>query len=104
LLTIFKELAGETGAASQNGVGTMIELDVLSREIDALMAQQREAWRELAIPGLTTFDRREIRNRIRQGEEELRDHLRTRTEHLHPLFLSPEPVAEGPANIPFRIL
>jgi hypothetical protein len=34
----------------------------------------------------------------------LRDHLRVRTECLHPLFLSSEPVADSPTNIPFRVL
>lgn len=82
----------------------MIDLDILSGEIDALMAQQREAWRELASPGLTTFDRREIRNRIKQGELELRGHLNARTERLrvrpHPVEIVPDCLA----NIEFRIL
>ena len=82
----------------------MIDLDILSGEIEALMAQQREAWRELASSGLTIFDRREIRNRIRQGEVELREHLNVRTERLR---LPPRPVEVAPdclANIEFRIL
>lgn len=82
----------------------MIELDVLSCEIDTLMAEQRDGWRELASPALTAFDRREIRNRIRQGEVELRDHLRVRTERLR---FHPRPVEVVPdclANIEFRIL
>ncbi len=83
----------------------MMELDVLSREIEVLMAGQREAWRELAIPGLTSFDRREIRNRIRQSEVELRDHLRVRTERLRPRPRpSAQPVADSLAEIPFRLL
>jgi hypothetical protein len=82
----------------------MIDLDILSGEIDALMAQQREAWRELASPSLTSFDRREIRNRIKQGEVELREHLNVRTDRLR---LQPRPVEVVPdclANIEFRIL
>ena len=82
----------------------MIELDVLSREIDALMAGQRDAWRELASPGLTTFDRREIRNRIRQSEVELRDHLKVRTERLRPPPRLVEVVPDCLSNIEFRIL
>jgi hypothetical protein len=81
----------------------MIEPDVLSRDIDALMAEQRDAWRELARPTLTTFDRREIRNRIRQGEVELRGYLRTRTERFR---FQPQLVEAGIdslANINFRI-
>jgi hypothetical protein len=60
----------------------MIELDVLSHEIDALMAAQRDAWHELSSPTLTAFDRRELRNRIRQSQVELREHLKVRTDRL----------------------
>jgi hypothetical protein len=81
----------------------MMELDVLSREIDALMAEQREAWCELAIPTLTAFDRREIRNRIRQGEIELRDHLRVKTERLRFKPRVDEPATDSLATIGFRL-
>jgi hypothetical protein len=81
----------------------MMELDVLSYEIDALIAVQREAWRELASPSLTAFDRRELRNRIRQGELELRDHLRVRTERLRFEPRPVEPVTDSLANIGFRL-
>jgi hypothetical protein len=104
-LTILKESAIETEAASsQDRSDTMIEPDVLSREIDALKAQQRDAWRQLSSPGLTVFDRREIRNRIRQSELDLRDYLTTRTERLR--FRSPpvEAIGNSLANINFRIL
>src|ERR1700732_3495065 len=75
-LTIFKESAIETEAASsQDRSDHMTEPDVLSRDIDALKDQQRDACRELASPSLTVFDRREIRNRIRQSETELRTYL-----------------------------
>jgi hypothetical protein len=81
----------------------MTEPDVLSRDIDALMAEQRDAWRELAHPNLTTFDRRELRNRIRQSGIELRDRLNIRTEQLR--FEPPlvEPTADGLAGIGFRL-
>jgi hypothetical protein len=81
----------------------MIELDILSGEIEALMADQREAWRELASPTLTAFDRREIRNRIRQGEIDLRDHLKVRTDWLRFRPRPVEPVADSLANINFRL-
>ena len=58
-LTILKESAIETEAASpQDRSDNMTEPDVLSRDIDALKALQRDAWRELASPSLTMFDRR----------------------------------------------
>jgi hypothetical protein len=82
----------------------MAEPDVLSRDIDALMAEQRDAWRELARPTLTTFDRREIRNRIRQGEVELRGYLGIRTERFR---FRPQPAeanVDSLASINFRLL
>jgi|HubBroStandDraft_5_1064220.scaffolds.fasta_scaffold92232_2 hypothetical protein len=81
----------------------MTEPDVLSSEITTLMAQQQVAWRELASPELTQFDRRELRNRIRQGEVELRDFLNMRTEQLR---FRPRPVearADGLASFGFRL-
>jgi hypothetical protein len=64
------------------GAEKMTEPDALIIEIDTLKAAQREAWRELASPALTTFDRREIRNRIRQSEVELRASLQLMSERL----------------------
>jgi hypothetical protein len=81
----------------------MTEPDVLSIEITALMAQQRVAWRELASPSLTQFDRRELRNRIKQGELELRDFLKTRTEQLRFRPRLVEAPADNLANIEFRL-
>jgi len=81
----------------------MIELDVLSCEIDTLMAEQRDGWRELASPALTAFDRREIRNRIKQGEVELRDHLKLRTERLRFEPRLVEPPSDSVATINFRL-
>jgi len=83
----------------------MTEPDVLSRDIDALMAEQREAWRELARPTQTTFDRREIRNRIRQGEVELRDHLKIRTDRLRfrPRLVPTEATIDSLADLNFRL-
>ena len=82
----------------------MTEPDVLSSEIGALMALQRDAWCALASPELTQFDRRELRNRIRQSEVDLRGYLKMRTERLS---FRPRPV-EAPvdslATINFRFL
>jgi hypothetical protein len=83
----------------------MAEPDILSRDIDALMAEQRDAWRELASPTLTSFDRREIRNRIKQGEGELRDYLKMRADRFR---FRPRPVGadytvNSLAEINFRL-
>ena len=81
----------------------MIELDVLSHEIDSLMAQQRDAWRELASPTLTTFDRCEIRNRIRDSGIELRTHLKMRTDRLRFRPREVEPPADSLDDVGFRL-
>jgi hypothetical protein len=81
----------------------MTEPDVLSSEIGALMALQRDAWRELASPELTQFDRREIRNRIRQSEVDLRGFLKMRTERLRFQSRPTEAVIDSLATINFRL-
>ena len=53
----------------------VLSRNVLSRNIDALKALQRVGWRQLADPALTIFERREIRNEIKQSEGELRSCL-----------------------------
>jgi hypothetical protein len=104
-LTIFKESAIETEAASsQDRSNHMIEPDVLSRDIDALKERQRDAWRELASPSLTVFDRREIRNRIRQSETELRTYLIMMSERLRFRPRPMEIVGDSLANLNFRLL
>jgi hypothetical protein len=80
----------------------MTEPDVLSGEIGVLMALQRNAWRELASPELTQFDRREIRNRIRQSEIDLRYFLNMRTESLRFQPRSLEAPIDSLATINFR--
>jgi hypothetical protein len=57
------------------GAIRMSGADVLSRNIDALKELQRVAWRNLADPALTVFERREIRNEIKQSDAELRSCL-----------------------------
>jgi len=82
----------------------MTEPDILISDIDALKALQREAWRELASPTLTTFDRREIRNRIRQTDAELRASLQMMSEYLRFQARPVEEAGDSLAKINFRIL
>jgi hypothetical protein len=84
------------------GAENMTEPDALIVEIDTLKAAQREAWRELASPALTTFDRREIRNRIRQSEVELRASLQLMSERLRYRPRPPEEIGDSLANLNFR--
>jgi hypothetical protein len=53
----------------------MTETDDLSRNIDVLKELQRKAWHHLADPALTSFERRETRNQIKQSGAELRSYL-----------------------------
>jgi hypothetical protein len=83
-------------------MGRMSDAEALAHEIEALTAIQRNAWRELASPTLTTFDRREIRNRIRQAEVDLRHFLSIRTERLRSRRQPVEPVTDSLARLEFR--
>jgi hypothetical protein len=60
----------------------MTEPDILSRKINDLKEWQRVAWRRVADPLLTAFERREIRNHIRESETELRHCLEMMSERL----------------------
>jgi hypothetical protein len=53
----------------------MTEPDDLLRTMDGLKELLRVAWSKLADPLLTSFDRREARNQIRQHSAELRRYL-----------------------------
>jgi hypothetical protein len=69
----------------------MTEPDVLSRNIRALQELQRAAWQHLADPALTTFERRETRNQIKQSGAELRSYLEMMSERTR---FRPRPVEE----------
>jgi hypothetical protein len=53
----------------------MTELEVLVGNVDGLKELLRIAWRDLANPLLTAFERREARNQINEHSIELRRHL-----------------------------
>jgi hypothetical protein len=53
----------------------MSELKVLVGNVDGLKELLRIAWKDLANPLLTAFERREARNQINQYSVELRRHL-----------------------------
>ena len=80
--------------------------DDLDRTIDGLKKLLRVAWRDLANPLLTPFERREARNQINQYGAELRRHLqlleaersRSGTQSLA------ENTRDGFGNAKFRLL
>src|SRR5260221_6992395 len=57
------------------GEPEMTELQILARNTQALKELLRVAWRDLANPMLTPFERREARNQINQYAADLRHHL-----------------------------
>jgi hypothetical protein len=60
----------------------MTDANVLDCKIYELKEIQRVAWRQLADPSLTTFERREARNQIRLSNSELRQYLQMMSERL----------------------
>jgi hypothetical protein len=92
---------------SLNGAETirMREADVLSGNLQALKELQRVAWRNLADPALTTFERREIRNEIKQTDAELRSYLEMMSDRSR---FRERPVeadmADGSGKFEFRLL
>jgi hypothetical protein len=49
--------------------------DIRDRDIRALQEWLRRAWRQLGESSLTTFDRRELRNQMKQCSADLKAHL-----------------------------
>jgi hypothetical protein len=86
------------------GGPTMTEPDALSRKIHELKESQRVAWQRVADPMLTAFERREIRNHIRESEGDLRQSLAMMSERLR---FRPRPVDDVRDNLArpnFRLL
>ena len=80
----------------------MTEPDNLGQKIYALQQWQRAAWRQLAEPLLTTFERREIRNQIKQSNIELRQYLEMMSERAA-VRVPIEDVGDSLANPNFRL-
>jgi hypothetical protein len=53
----------------------MTEADPLSRKINELKQWQKLAWRRIADPLLSPFERREIQNHLRESNLALRTYL-----------------------------
>lgn len=82
----------------------MTEPDILKRKINELKEWQRVAWRRVADPLLTPFERREIRNHIRESDTELRCYLGMTSERLRFQARAVEDAADGLAKFNFRLL
>ncbi len=82
----------------------MTEPDILSRKIRELKEWQRVAWRRVADPLLTAFERREIRNHIKDSDEELRLYLGMMSKRLRFQARTVEDVGDSFARLNFRLL
>lgn len=80
----------------------MTEPDNLGQRIHALQQWQRAAWRQLAEPLLTAFERREIRNQIKQSNIELRHYLEVMSERTS-VRAPIEDVGDSLANLNVRL-
>jgi hypothetical protein len=79
----------------------MTEPDNLSGKIRELMAWQAIAWRRIADPEVTTFERREIRNSLRACEEEVRRCLAIKSEQIRRAAAE---ARDRPGELKFRVL
>lgn len=82
----------------------MTEPDILSRKIHELKDWQTVAWRRVADPLLTAFERREIRNHIKESNGELRHYLGMMSDRLRFKARAVEDVGDSLASLKFRLL
>ena len=82
----------------------MTEPDILSRKIKELTEWQRVAWRRVADPSVTQFERREIRNHIKESDGELRRYLAMMSDRLRFQARAVEDVGDSLVKINFRLL
>ena len=82
----------------------MTEPDILSRKIHELKDWQTVAWRRVADPLLTAFERREIRNHIKESNGELRRYLGMMSDRLRFQDRAAEDVGDSLASLKFRLL
>jgi hypothetical protein len=82
----------------------MTEPDILSRKVTELKEWQRVAWQRVADPLVTDFERREIRNHIKESDEALRYYLGMMSERLRRQARTVEDVGDSLAKIKFRRL
>jgi hypothetical protein len=85
-------------------VDSMSEPDILSRKIGELKDWQTVAWRRIADPSVTRFERREIRNHIKQSDDVLRQYLAMMSERVRFRARAMEDVGDIFTKLRFRLL
>jgi hypothetical protein len=81
----------------------MSEPDLLSLKISELQEWQRVGWRRIADPEVTPFERREIRNHIKESDSLLRRCLHIVSERVR-LHAKVGDVGDSLAKLKFRLL
>jgi hypothetical protein len=81
----------------------MTEPDTLSLKITELKEWQTVAWRRIAGPAVTPFERREIRNHLKESDGELRRCLAMMSDRLRFQAHQVEDVGDSFANLKFRL-
>ena len=81
----------------------MVEADNLQRKIDDLKNWQTLAWHRIADPEVTNFERREIRNHLKDSDVELKRCLNMMSERLRFQARSVGKVGNALAEIKFRL-
>jgi hypothetical protein len=82
----------------------MTEPDILSSKIRELQDWQTVAWRRIADPSITLYERREVRNHLKDAEVELRRCLGMMAERVRFRSRSVEDVGDSLASLSFRLL
>jgi hypothetical protein len=82
----------------------MTEPDIISRKIRELMDWQSLAWRRVADPLTTAFERREIRNHIKESDGELRIYLTMISDRICFQARAVQEIGDSLAKINFRVL
>jgi hypothetical protein len=82
----------------------MTKPDTLNLKISDLKQWQRVAWHRIADPTITPFERREIRNHIKESDGELCRCLAMMSNRLRFQARKVEDVGDSFANLKFRLL
>jgi hypothetical protein len=88
----------------QGRAGGMTEPDSLNRKVLELKEWQAVAWRRVADPLTAPFERREIRNHIKESDDELRLYLGMMSERLRFQARSVADMSDGLTKVNFRLL
>ena len=82
----------------------MTEPDVLTSKIRELQDWQTVAWRRIADPSITVYERREVRNHLKDAETELHRCLDMMAERVRFRRSTVEEVGDSLASLKFKLL